>query len=98
MALKVVLSSSAKNTLSDLLVYLENKWSVQVKKEFIKKLDKSISRISSFPKSCPESKEMKGLFKCVVTKQTSIFYRVGSFEIEIVSIFDNRQDPKKLKN
>ena len=98
MGKKVVLSATAKTKLSDLLEYLENRWSERVKKDFIKKLDQSISRISHYPKSCPESSEQKGLFKCVVTKQTSLFYRIKAKEIEVVTLFDNRQNPRKLTN
>lgn len=73
MSKRVVLSPTAKMKLSDLLLYLENKWSEKVKKEFSDKLDKSIAKISLYPQSCPESLEIKGLYKCVVTKQTSLF-------------------------
>ncbi|MDH5476363.1 MAG: type II toxin-antitoxin system RelE/ParE family toxin [Cyclobacteriaceae bacterium] len=97
MSKKVVFSPTATRKLLVLLEYLENKWSEKVKKEFIEKLDKSILRITDFPKSCSESIEIKGLFKCVVTKQTSLFYRIKSKEIEVVTLFDTRQNPKKLK-
>lgn len=92
---KVVMSSKALFSLSELLNYLENKWSNKVKRDFIRKLDICINRISKFPESSPESKEIKGLYKCVVTKQTSFYYRIGSQEIEIVAFLDNRQNPNK---
>lgn len=94
----VVLSETAKTKLSHLLKYLEIEWSKKVKRDFIKKLDQSILKVSHYPESCPESTEVKGLYKCVMTKQTSFFYRVSPIEIEIVTFFDTRQDPKKLKN
>lgn len=97
MTRKVVLSPSAKRKLSDLFEYLENGWSERTKNDFIKKLDRSLLRIAKYPQSCPESTKIPGLFKCVVTKQTSLFYRVSSDEIEIVIVFDTRQNPKKLK-
>ncbi|MFY0598511.1 MAG: type II toxin-antitoxin system RelE/ParE family toxin [Cyclobacteriaceae bacterium] len=95
---KVVLSATAKSKLSDLLTYLEIEWSVKVKNDFIKKLDQSLSRISNFPQSCPESIEIKGLYKCVVTKQNSLFYRIKPDKIEIITLFDTRQDPSQVKN
>ncbi|TRX51585.1 type II toxin-antitoxin system RelE/ParE family toxin [Fulvivirga sp. M361] len=98
MGKKVVLSPTAKSKLSNLLECLETHWSEKIKNDFIKKLDQSLSRISDYPKSCPESIEIKGLYKCVITEQNSLFYRVKSTEIEIVTLFDSRQDPKKLKN
>lgn len=68
-----------------------------MKQEFITKLDKSIEQIATHPKSCPESQLFKGLYKCVVTRQTSLYYRTGKEEIEVITLFDNRQDPSKLK-
>ncbi|TVR39825.1 MAG: type II toxin-antitoxin system RelE/ParE family toxin, partial [Cryomorphaceae bacterium] len=37
-------------------------------------------------------------FKCVVTKQTSFYYRIINDEIEIISISDNRQDPDRIED
>lgn len=96
MAKNVVLSSTAKQRLEELLVYLKQEWSEKVKNEFIKKLDVKINQVSQYPKSCPESKEFLGLHKCVVTKQTAFYYRINVEEIEIAALFDNRQDLKKL--
>lgn len=55
-----------------------------------------INQIAIYPESCIESKEFRGIFKCVVTKQTTFYYRFISDEIEIITLFDSRQNPKKL--
>jgi plasmid stabilization system protein ParE len=68
-----------------------------VKNEFIERLDVKINQVANYPESCPESKDFSGLHKCVVTKQTAFYYRINGEEIEIVALFDNRQDPEKLK-
>jgi plasmid stabilization system protein ParE len=94
--MKVVLSPTAKSKLEVLLVYLKLEWSEIVKQEFIDKLDIKINQVLHFPKSCPESRELKGLYKCVVSKQTTFYYRIKEREIEIATIFDTRQDPDKL--
>ena len=46
-----------------------------------------------------KSNKFQGLYKCVVTKQTTFYYRVSVElkEIEIITIFDTRQNPNKLK-
>jgi len=69
-----------------------------VKNDFISKFNRKINQIIKHPNSCPKSKEMGGIFKCVVTKQTTFYYRVNSEkqEIEIITLFDSRQDPGKL--
>ena len=54
------------------------------------------NQISIHPNSCQESKEMKGIFKCIITKQSSFFYRILLDEIEIITFFDNRQNQKSI--
>lgn len=58
-----------------------------------------IEQISSQPESCQKSIEFGGIYKCVVTKQTTFFYQVNfkNKEIEIITLFDTRQDPEKLR-
>ena len=66
--------------------------------DLFKKLTDKITQISSQPDSCPKSDKFEGLYKCVVTKQTTFYYRVlhQSNEIEIITIFDTRQSPDQL--
>jgi len=92
----IKLSKRAAKKLDKLLEYLETEWSVKVKQEFIDKLDKSLKLIQKNPDLFPESTMKRDLHKCVLTKQTTIFYRVDKKNINIVTLFDNRQDPKKL--
>jgi plasmid stabilization system protein ParE len=94
---KVILSKRATNRLKKLLEYLESEWSLKVKKEFISKLDKSLKQIQKYPNSCQQTDFVKGLHMVVVTKQTTVFYRYDSKSINIVTIFDNRMNPKRLR-
>lgn len=87
---RVYLSSTAKRKLADLLEYLQNNWSMKVKNEFIEKLDKKLNQISEYPLSGPVSKELPGLFKCVVTKHNTLYYRINNVDIEVVTFFDTR--------
>ena len=69
----IKLSKRAAKKLDKLLEYRENEWSLQVKHEFIDKLDKSLKLIQKNPDLFPESTIENGLHKCVLTKQTTIF-------------------------
>jgi len=93
---KVVISKTAERKLEKLFEYLIKEWSLKVKKDFVEKLDSSIEIIKNQPEIFPESKKGKSLRKCVVTKQTTIYYRYNSKRINIVTLFDTRQDPNKL--
>jgi plasmid stabilization system protein ParE len=94
---KVVISKTAEKKLEKLLDYLLHEWSEKVTSNFIKKLDLTIQIIKEQSEIFPESQKNKGLRKCVVTKQTTLFYRFDQQKIIIVTIFDTRQHPKKLK-
>ncbi len=94
---EIVFSKKAGKALTDLLEYLEHNWSARVKNNFISKLDKSIHLIQKDPEIFSTSDVNKKRHKCVVTRQTTIFYSFNSRRIDIVSIFDTRQDPTKIK-
>ena len=93
----VVISKIAERKLEELFEYLVETWSPKVKSDFIKKLDKNISLIKSQPESFAKSRKDPDLRKCVVTKQTSLYFRFDERQIKILTIFDNRKDPDKLK-
>ena len=97
--MKVFLSELAENKLLRLNDFLLENWNLKVRNDFIKKLTSKIEQISEQPESCPQSTEFKGLFKCVVTKQTTFYYRINfeREEIEIITVFDTRQNPNKLE-
>lgn len=97
MSRKVIISKTAENRLNDLFKYLLENWSQKVKSDFIKKLDNKIILLKKHSEGFPESEKEKGLRKCVITKQTTMFYRFNSRQIKIITFFDTRQNPKKLK-
>lgn len=97
--MKVFLSELAENKLLKLSDYILENWNLKIRDKFIEKLTEKIKQIYLQPESCPQSSEFKGLYKCVVTKQTTLYYRISIElnEIEIITIFDTRQNPNKLK-
>lgn len=97
--MKVFLSELAESKLLKLSEYLLENWSLRTRDKFIEKFTERINQISAQPESCPKSDGFDELYSCVVTKQTTFYYRVLTAvkEIEIITIFDTRQHPDKLK-
>lgn len=91
---EIRLSKKAAKSLNSLLVYLEQEWSKKSKNECILKLNQSLRQIQNLPESFPESEKIKGLRECVVTKQTTFFYKYSDATIDIVMLLDNRQNPQ----
>ena len=94
---KVIISKTAEKKLNSLFEYLLENWSAKVKSNFIEKLDHNIDLIKLEPETFTQSQKDFGLRKCVITKQTTLYYRFDSNHIQIITIFDTRQNPKKLK-
>jgi plasmid stabilization system protein ParE len=93
----VTFSKTAQKNLKIILEYLDRDWSDKVVSRFKIKLDLCINTILNNPEGFPLINIKNDVRKCVVTKQTSIFYKFNSKEIQILSLFDTRQHPKKLK-
>lgn len=94
--LDVFLSPLASFKLERLFNYIEGEWGTRSKDKFKMKFVQSIERISTHPGSCKRVEAFPDLRRCVITKQTSFFYRVIEDEIEIVTVVDNRQNPEKI--
>lgn len=93
---KVVLSTRAKLRYDELLDHLQREWSEEVKEAFIEKFERSLSVKSRYPKSSPATLKRKGVRRCVVTEQTTFFYRERKSTIEVIAIFDTREDPSDM--
>lgn len=93
----IIFSKNAEKKLFELVDYLEMKWSNKVKNKFISNLDKVIYLIQIEPEIFPKSELNKNYRKCVLSKQTIIYYKFNTKRVEIISFFDTRQDPNKIK-
>ena len=91
---KVIFSETAIKNLKEIKFYLISKWSERVYLNFKTKLIANIDLISKNPEAFPKSDTT--IYKCVLIKQITIFYRFNSTEIQILSLFDTRQNPTKI--
>jgi len=92
---KIIWTDEALKNLSGIIEYLEQRWTEREIRNFARLLDRQINLIQSNPKLFPTSKTSKNLRKSVLTKQTTIYYRIDNKEVRIVTLFDNRQNPNK---
>ncbi len=89
-------SSLAENDFAYLLKYLETKWNKKVCQEFIENLDYCVDKIQNNPEIFPLINLDLNIRKCVVTKHNSIFYRETNVRIDILRLYDTRQNPVNL--
>ena len=94
---EVIWSPSAENDFESILDYLKLHWNERIINRFINKVDDNISLILEDYKIFPVINEELQIRKSVISKQNTLYYREKSGKLEIVRIFDSRQDPHKLK-
>lgn len=68
-----------------------------VDNQFINITEQSINQIAKNPKQYPLINRKLRIRKVVLTKHNSLFYRESKNHIDILRIYDTRQDPYKLK-
>ena len=93
---KIIWTSHAIAELKDTLEYLKENWTEKEYKRFSKDLDHTLELISKNPHLFPETLKKIGVRKVVIAKYNSLFYWEKNGDLEILSLFSNRQNPDKI--
>ncbi len=95
MSKQIEWSPRATKEYLSLLEYLLDEWGEKTVRKFSNRIETILKDISEQPKMYPASAKRKNIRRCVVTKQTSLYYRVERDKIELVTLFDSRQNLSK---
>lgn len=94
---KITWSVDAESDYEENIEYLLRNWSVKEAEEFVQKVDKVINTLSTELVRY-QAARYRGIFKCVICKQITLYYKEKSnTEIELVRFWNNYQDDKRLK-
>ena len=80
-----------------IIKFLFSKWTEKEVLIFLSELKSFEVIVSNFPEIYPKSQLKKCYRKAVINKQISIIYSIENNSILVHTLFDNRQDPAKLK-
>ncbi len=94
---EIVWSDEAVQGLAEIIGYIENRFSENDVKKFVKILDDYLETIQKNPKIFPVSHQSNTIRKASVAKLTSIFYLIDGEKIYLISITDNRKNPERFK-
>lgn len=94
---KLMWSDRALSDLKNIIDYLTENWTQKEIQNFARRLDKRLDLISVNPNLFPLTSKRKNVRKSVLTKHTVIYYRAESNVVTIVTLFDPRQHPKRLR-
>ena len=92
----IIWSPLAEIDFASILEYLNKNWDQKVAANFIDLTENIIDHISINPRQYPIIFKKKRIRKCVLTKHNSLFYRDSRSKVEILRIYDTRQDPDTI--
>ena len=94
---KLIWSDHALSELKEIINYLESNWThKEISKLFIK-IEKSLVQIEKNPLMYPKTDKRESVRQAVLTRQLKLYYKTDNNYIYILSLFDNRRNPKKSK-
>jgi len=92
----VIWAPQAKKDFWSNIDYLEAEWSEKVAFNFIEKVNSTITLLQNdnvlFIKT-----NYKSVYKIVITKHISLFYRINNNNLELLRFWNNFQSPEKFK-
>jgi len=97
--MEVIWSARAKNTYFKVLDYLDNNWTKRELFQFSQRTQLVIQAIIRNPNMFSHSLKHGNIRKAFVDKNNSFFYQVDlqKNKIYLLTFYDNRQNPDKLK-
>ncbi len=94
---KIIWSDEAYKNLQNIVDYLGKFWTSREIRKFAKLLEKQLILIKRNPALYPYSNKSRSIRKSVLTRQITLYYKIMDTEIHLITLFDNRQSPDKLK-
>ena len=93
---KIFWTDHALSELENTIEYLEISFSDKQIEKLVQKIETTVSLISHNPYLFSKSEKTE-IFKVTILKFNTMYYRIKSDTIEILSFFSNRQHPQKRK-
>lgn len=93
---KILWTDTALGELEKTIEYLESNFSKKELKRLSQKIESIVHLISQNPRLFSES-DKKGVYRVIILKFNTLYYRIQDDRVEILSFFSNRQHPKRRK-
>ncbi len=93
---RIIWSPDSERDLDIILEYLSREWESSVAIRFLEIIEDLTSQISVNPRQFPLIHKGMNIRKCVITRHNTLYYRNRRTHVELLRIYDTRQDPNKL--
>jgi hypothetical protein len=96
MSFQIHFSPRASFEYGNVMDYVIFNFGMQTASEIEEDFDRLLNQISLNPKMYPLFDKRKKIRRCVISKQTSLYYRISGEYLEIVSFRGNLMNPNKI--
>ena len=96
MTFKIRWSPRAVTDIKSHLDYVEKNWGISTLRELLKRINEVLNTIANNPKLYQSFKKRGNIYRCVVTSQIVLYYRINNDVIELITFWDTRQNPENL--
>ncbi|NMH26460.1 type II toxin-antitoxin system RelE/ParE family toxin [Flavobacterium silvaticum] len=93
----ILWTDHALKELANTINYLQENWEVSDLVNFAEKLENTVTLISQNPELFPKSGIRKDIYRAIIAKHNTLYYRVRNNSVEILSLFSHRQSKRKRK-
>jgi len=94
---KILWTDFALKELENTIEYLEENWTEKELRNLAVKLEETLNLISRNPNLFQVSDVKKEIRRAVVLTYNTLYYRILNNDVEIISFFSNRQNPRQRK-
>jgi plasmid stabilization system protein ParE len=94
---KILWTDFALKELEDTIKYLEEYWTEKELQNLALNIEETLKLISQNPELFQGSEIKKDIRRAIILSHNTLYFRVKNNQIEIISFFSNRQNPKKRK-
>lgn len=94
---EVVITDTAKEDIEVISDFLKENFSNNSRLEFLLLISEKLQFIERMPFMYPSSRSNIRVRKCLIHKNSSLFYEVTDNLISILSVIDNRINPDSIK-
>lgn len=92
-------SKTARQSYLDILLYIQDNWGDERAIKFSRKVESILASVKNTPFMFPATSigPNKKIRRCVVSKQSSLYYKVEEKTIDLLTFYDNRRDLLELE-
>ena len=95
MVKKIKWTKSASKSFDKTVSYLQQEWSEKTAEKFVQKVNTFLINLIHYPEIGKVEMEEKGIRGFVLSRHTTVLYRIKNNQIILLQFFDNRQHPDK---